>query len=61
FAFDQPNIAVLYFPFIWLPSFIVPVVLLSHLVCIRQLLKWRVGTSSLSFMQAAGAKKTSWQ
>lgn len=39
FALEQPNIAVLYFPFIWLPGFIVPVVLLSHLVCIRQLLK----------------------
>jgi len=38
-AFDQPNIAVLYFPFIWLPSFIVPVVLFSHLASIRQLLK----------------------
>lgn len=39
FAFDQPNIAVLYFPFVWLPSFIVMLVLLSHLVAIRQLLK----------------------
>ena len=39
FAFDQPNIGVLYFPFVLLPAFIVPVVLLSHLVCIRQLLK----------------------
>ncbi|HEX2787664.1 MAG TPA: hypothetical protein VHP32_07140 [Ignavibacteria bacterium] len=39
FAFNQPNIGVLYFPFIWLPAFIVPVVLLSHLVCLRQLLK----------------------
>lgn len=38
FAFDQPNIAVLYFPFNWLPSCIVPLVLLSHLVIIRQLL-----------------------
>jgi hypothetical protein len=38
-AFDQPNIAVLYFPFIWLPSFIVIVVLLSHLVAIKKLLK----------------------
>ncbi len=37
FAFDQPNIAVFYFPFIWLPSFIVPVVIFSHLVAIRQL------------------------
>lgn len=39
FAFDQPNMAVLYFPFVWLPSFIVMVVLLSHLAAIRQLLK----------------------
>lgn len=37
-AFEQPNLAVLYFPFIWLPSFIVPVVLFSHLVCLRALL-----------------------
>jgi hypothetical protein len=39
FAFDQPNIAVLYFPFIWLPCCVVPLVLLSHLASIRQLLK----------------------
>jgi hypothetical protein len=39
FAFDQPNVAVLYFPFIWLPCCVVPLVLLSHLVSIRQLLK----------------------
>lgn len=39
FAFDQPNIAVLYFPFVWLPGFIVPAVLFSHLVLIRRLLK----------------------
>lgn len=38
FAFDQPNIAVLYFPFNLLPSCIVPLVLLSHLATIRQLL-----------------------
>ena len=37
-AFDQPNIAVLYFPYVWLPSFIVPVVLFSHLVSIRSIL-----------------------
>jgi hypothetical protein len=36
-AFDQPNIAILYFPFSWLPAFIVPVVLFGHLVSIRQL------------------------
>lgn len=37
-AFDQPNVAVLYFPFVWLPCCIVPLVLLSHLASIRQLL-----------------------
>ena len=38
FAFDQPNIAILYFPVSWLPTFIVPVVLFGHLVSIRLLL-----------------------
>jgi hypothetical protein len=39
FAFDQPNVAVAHFPFVWLPSFVVPIVLFSHLVCIYRLLK----------------------
>ncbi|MEO8763856.1 MAG: hypothetical protein ABI416_06200 [Ginsengibacter sp.] len=38
FAFDQPNIAIAYFPFIWLPCCVVPLVMLSHLATIRQLL-----------------------
>ncbi len=38
FGFNQPNTAITYFPFIWLPSVIVPLVLLSHLATIRQLL-----------------------
>lgn len=38
-AFDQPNIAILYFPFYLLPTFIVPIVLFGHLVAIRQLTK----------------------
>jgi hypothetical protein len=38
-AFDQPNIAVLYFPFIWLLCFILPVVLFSHLVMIKRLME----------------------
>jgi hypothetical protein len=41
FGFEQPNIAVLYFPFVWLPSCVVPLVLLSHLASIRQLLNRR--------------------
>jgi hypothetical protein len=39
FAFDQPNIALVHFPFIWLPSFIVPVVLFAHIINIRRLMK----------------------
>ncbi len=39
FAFEQPNIAILNFPFSWLPTFIVPTVLFGHLVSTRQLLK----------------------
>ncbi|WP_266205891.1 hypothetical protein [Pontibacter kalidii] len=38
FGFEQPNTALLYFPFIWLPGYIVPVVLFSHLATIRQML-----------------------
>jgi hypothetical protein len=38
FAFDQPNIAVLYFPYALLPGFVVPVVVFSHLAALRQLL-----------------------
>ncbi|MCU0440333.1 MAG: hypothetical protein MUC49_20780 [Raineya sp.] len=41
FAFEQPNIAILYFPISWLPTFIVPIVLFSHLVAIRNL--WNKG------------------
>ena len=39
FSFDQPNIAILYFPFHLLPTVIVPTVLFGHLVAIRQLIK----------------------
>lgn len=39
FAFLQPDIALGYFPFVFLPSLIVPLVLLAHLASIRMLLK----------------------
>lgn len=39
FAFDQPNVGVLYFPFVLLPSIVVPLVLLAHLTAIRSLLR----------------------
>lgn len=38
-AFGQPNVAVLKWPLVWLPGFVVPVVLLSHLAALRQLLR----------------------
>lgn len=37
FAFDQPNIAITYFPFVLLPALLVPLVLFSHLAAIKQL------------------------
>lgn len=37
-AFDQPNVAVLKAPLVWLPAFVVPIVLLAHFVAIRKLL-----------------------
>lgn len=39
FAFDQPNLAILHLPMVWLPTFVVPVVLFSHLVAISRLLR----------------------
>jgi hypothetical protein len=36
-GFSQPNVAILYFPFTWLPCCVVPLVLLAHLITIRQL------------------------
>ena len=41
FAFEQPNRGVLYFPFIWLPSTIVPIVLFCHLASL-----WRLARRS---------------
>lgn len=36
-AFDQPNIAIFYFPYVLLPGVVVPIVLFSHLVLLRSL------------------------
>jgi hypothetical protein len=38
-AHAQPNVGVSFFPFVWLPSVVVPLVLFSHLAAIRQLLR----------------------
>ncbi|WP_299116712.1 hypothetical protein [uncultured Winogradskyella sp.] len=37
-AFNQPNIGATFFPYVWLPAVIVPIVLFSHLASIKQLL-----------------------
>jgi hypothetical protein len=39
FGVDQPNVAILNFPFSWLPSFVVPLVLFAHLAAILKLIK----------------------
>ncbi len=39
FAYKQPNIALLNFPFTWLPTFIVPIILFGHLVSTIKLVK----------------------
>ena len=38
FAFDQPHVGILQFPFTLLPAVLVPLVLLAHIAAIRQLL-----------------------
>ncbi|OUJ69507.1 hypothetical protein [Hymenobacter crusticola] len=44
-AFEQPNVAVLYFPFVWLPSCLVPLVLLSHVAAFYQLAASKSGVN----------------
>lgn len=39
FAFEQSNVAVLLFPFIWLPAVVVPIAYYAHLISIRMLWK----------------------
>lgn len=38
-SLDQPNVAVLHFPFNLLPTVVVPLVLFAHLIAIRQLVR----------------------
>lgn len=39
FGFGTPNRAVLYFPYVWLPTIVVPIVLFSHLAALWNLLR----------------------
>lgn len=41
-SFEQPNRAVLYFPYIWLPAVVVPIVLFTHLASL-----WKMFTNSV--------------
>lgn len=41
FGMEQPNVAILYFPFNWLPSVVVPLVMFSHLIAIKRLLVFK--------------------
>lgn len=41
-AFDRPNVGVTYFPFIWLPAIIVPIVLFAHAASLWKLTFGRV-------------------
>jgi len=43
FGFEQPNIAILYFPFNWLPTVVVPIVLFSHLAALWKLAVKKTG------------------
>jgi hypothetical protein len=36
-GYQQPNIAVFYFPYVWLPAFVVPVIFFSHMVSLYKL------------------------
>lgn len=48
FGFEQPNVAILYFPFIWLPAVVVPVVLLAHVAALRQLLAPKAAATAVA-------------
>jgi len=37
-CFDTPNVAVIMFPYVWLPGIVVPIVIFSHIVTINKLM-----------------------
>ena len=38
-GFEQPNVAVTYFPYVWLPAIVVPIVYFAHFASLRLLLR----------------------
>ena len=51
FAFDQPTVAILSFPFVLLPAFIVPAAILCHLAVFRKLSDSKIKLSSNTIVQ----------
>ncbi len=47
FAFEQPNRSVLYFPFVWLPAIIVPIVFFSHIASLWKIFIYRNSDSAI--------------
>ena len=41
-AFDQPNVGLFYFPYIWLPTLIVPIVLFCHITSLWKIFRAKV-------------------
>jgi hypothetical protein len=48
FAFEQPNRAMIYFPYVLLPAVIVPIVIYTHITDIMKLSRERAGVKSLN-------------
>jgi len=38
-SLEQPTVAILFFPYNWLPAFVAPLVILSHIICIKLLIR----------------------
>ncbi len=53
-SFDQPNIAIFYFPYVLLPGVVVPIVFFSHVVLLRSLLT-ATASNRISPIVARGA------
>lgn len=39
FGFEQPNVADVFFPYVWFPTYFVPIIIIAHFAAIRILLK----------------------
>jgi hypothetical protein len=53
YGFEQPNIGMLYFPFAWLPAFVVPAALFGHVVALFHAFAKQVPEAKISKRKAA--------